>query len=160
MKKFRYQNFILFFLILFLIGCSSTEKIEKFKNKIPKWYLAEKQSTFSYFGNALGESVQLELALRKAEILAVSNVLFKIRSEAEGLRISYLRERYSKNNKKKITSSVNEYEEKLKLAIKNYEIKNYKVSKKKIYRSKNTYKAFVQIQVSKSNIFIDLDSID
>ncbi|MEL0177320.1 MAG: LPP20 family lipoprotein [Pelagibacteraceae bacterium] len=162
MNYFQFiKNLILVTFFISLFACSSTEKISKYKNEVPKWYLETKdQSKRKFYGKALGESSNLDIAIRKAQTLAISDALFKIKAEAQGLRTSYIKERYSKNNKKVKSTATQSYEDKIEIAIKNFEIKEYKVSKKKIFRTKNNYKAFVKIEVKKSNIYSELDKID
>jgi uncharacterized lipoprotein YajG len=156
----KLQLIVLTVSILFITSCSDTVKIKKFKNEVPKWYLKNKTSTFSYYGKALGEGTKLELAKRKAETLALSDALFKIKSDAIALRKNYISEKFRKNNKRPSTATIDEFEEKVELAIKNFQISDYKISEQQIFQAKNTYKVFIQIKVSKSNIFSELDSIE
>ena len=44
----------------------------------------------------LGESESLEMANRKAEALAVSNIIFKLKSELDATKKVYLSDRYKK----------------------------------------------------------------
>lgn len=154
------NKIILLVSILILANCSNTVKIQKFKNEVPKWYLENKTGTFNYYGKALGEGTKLELATRKAETLAVSNALFKIKSNAQAIRKSYLNEKFKRNKKKLTTSTIDEFEEKVELAIKEFQISNYQILQQEIYRDKDSYKVFIQIKVSKSNIISELDTIE
>ena len=54
----------------------------------------------------------------------------------------------------------NDFEEKIVLAINGYEISQYRVSKKKIFKDKNNYKVFVQIEFNKKELFKALDKIN
>ena len=69
-------------------------------------------------------------------------------------------QRNQKNNKKDKSITIQSYEDKIEIAIKKFEIKEYKISKKKIFSTKNNYKAFVKIEVKKTNIYNELDKID
>ena len=156
-----FNKFVFLLFLVFIFSCSSTEKIEKFSNEVPKWYLKTKDQSLRYFyGKAFAESSNLDIAIRKAQTLAISDALFKIRSEAQGFRTSYIKQRYSKNNKKDKSITIQSYEDKIEIAIKKFEIKEYKISKKKIFSTKNNYKAFVKIEVKKTNIYNELDKID
>ena len=77
------KNYFLFFLLLFAIGCSSSDyKIKKFKNNIPKWYISEKKEKNYLFGKATADSQSIELANRKATGLAIGSILLKIKSNS------------------------------------------------------------------------------
>ena len=61
--------------VIFLtFACSSTYKIKPYKEKTPDWYIVDKDEWRTLYGKALGESESLEMASRKAEALAVSNI--------------------------------------------------------------------------------------
>ena len=67
-------------LSLILVSCSGNYKVKNYKNEIPKWYVENSESRFKFFGKSQSDSKSLEIALRKAEALAVGDALFKIKS--------------------------------------------------------------------------------
>ena len=69
---------IIISVIFLTFACSSTYKIKPYKEKTPDWYIVDKDEWRTLYGKALGESESLEMASRKAEALAVSNIIFKI----------------------------------------------------------------------------------
>ena len=72
------KAFVIISLLLLTFACSSTYKVKPYKDKTPDWYIVDKDEWRTVYGKALGESESLEMASRKAEALAVSNIIFKI----------------------------------------------------------------------------------
>ena len=151
---------IILFFGTVLFSCSKNYSILEYENKVPKWYVDDKQTLNKIYGKALGESESLELANRKAEGLAVSNIVLKIKSQIDDVKNQYLVDRYKKTDGKIETTQQNDFEEKITLAINNYEISQYRVSKKKIFKDKNVYKVFVEIEFDKKELFKALDKIN
>ena len=143
---------IILFFGTILFSCSKNYSISEYENKVPQWYVDDKQTIKKIYGKALGESESLEIANRKAEGLAVSNIVLKIKSQIDDVKNQYLADRYKKTDGKIETSQQNNFEEKITLAINNYEISQYRVSKKKIFKDKNVYKVFVEIEFDKKRI--------
>ncbi len=156
--------FARFFVILLfgisLFSCSKYYSITKYENKIPKWYVDDRETISKIYGKALGESESLEMANRKAEALAVGNIVLKIKSQIDDVKNQYLADRYKKSDGKVKTLQQNDFEEKIFLAIIGYEISQYRVSKKKIFKDKNNYKVFVEIEFNKKELFKALDKIN
>tara|TARA_B100001063_G_scaffold64291_1_gene58306 strand:- start:279 stop:743 length:465 start_codon:yes stop_codon:yes gene_type:complete len=153
------KKIFLIILSLILVSCSGNYKVKNYKNEIPKWYVENSESRFKFFGKSQSDSESLEIALRKAEVLAVGDALFKIKSNVNAVKESYLLDKQGKKN----SSSTNEisinYEEKIVQAIEGYEITEYKISKKKIYKTKNGYKVFLLIEFNKKELFNSLDRV-
>ena len=73
---------IIVFLILLPISCGSGNKIIKSSNnKVPSWYLEETFNDNKIYGKSLDESENLEIAIRKAQSLAIANIGIKIKNE-------------------------------------------------------------------------------
>jgi len=154
------KSLLLIFTCLLIIGCGGKNyKVEKYKNQIPKWYVIDQKSDSKVFGKALGESQSLELANREAEALAVSNAIFKIKQDMNAIKNQYLSKKFSQKGKKGTTSVQSDYEEKIELEIKNYEISSYRVSQKSVYKDPNGFKVFVEIEFNKEKLFESLDKI-
>ena len=154
------KSFLLIFTCLLIIGCGGKNyKVEKYKNQIPKWYVIDQKRDSKVFGKALGESQSLELANREAEALAVSNAIFKIKQDMNAIKNQYLSKKFSQKGKKGTTSVQSDYEEKIELEIKNYEISSYRVSEKSVYKDPNGFKVFVEIEFNKEKLFESLDKI-
>lgn len=89
------KRIILVITLLSLAACGGKNyKVKNYKNEIPKWYVEDKKIGKKVFGKAIGQSEFLELASRKAEGLAVSNVLLKLKSEANVIKNIYVAEFY------------------------------------------------------------------
>jgi len=153
---------LLFLVItIFLFNCSGNYIVQKYDDSFPRWYIEDEKSSNSFFGKALGESENLEIANREAEILAVSNALFKIQQNFSGIKKQYLsKKNTTKNEKYKSSSVASDYEEKIEAAIKNYKTSSYKVIQKKIYKDKNIFKVFVKIEFNRKDLLKTLDAVN
>ena len=80
------KAFVIISLLILTFACSSTYKVKPYKDKTPDWYIVDKDEWRTVYGKALGESESLEMASRKAEALAVSNIIFKIKSELDATK--------------------------------------------------------------------------
>ena len=137
--------FVVTILLLFTFSCSSTYKVKPYKDKTPDWYIVDKEEWRTIYGKALGESESLEMASRKAEALAVSNIIFKIKSELDATKKVYLADRYKKTDGKVTSTQKNNFEEKITIALDNYQISKYRVSNKEIFKINDYYKVFVEV---------------
>ena len=153
------KKLFLIILSLILISCSGTYKVKNYKNEIPKWYVENSESRFKFFGKSQSDSESLEIAIRKAEVLAVADALFKIKSNVNAVKENYLVDRQGKKNSSSTNEITVSYEEKIVQAIEDYEITRYKTSKKKIYKTKNGYKVFLLIEFNKKELFNSLDQV-
>ena len=153
------KKLFLVILNLILISCSGDYKVKNYKNEIPKWYVKNTESRFKFFGKSQSDSKSLEIALRKAEALAVGDALFKIKSNVNAVKESYLLDRQDKKNSLSTNEISVNYEEKIVQAIESYKITEYKTSKKKIYKTKNGYKVFLLIEFDKKELFNSLDQV-
>lgn len=147
-------------LIFLTLGCSSTYKIKTYKEKTPDWYIADKDEWRTLYGKALGESESLEMASRKSEALAVSNIIFKIKSELDANKKVYLEDRYKKVDGKISSTAKNDFEEKITIAINNYQISKYRVSKKEVFKNNDNYMVFTEVAFNKKELFKALDKIN
>ena len=152
--------FVVTILLLFTFSCSSTYKVKPYKDKTPDWYIADKEEWRTIYGKALGESESLEMASRKAEALAVINIIFKIKSELDATKKVYLADRYKKADGKVSSTQKNNFEEKITIALDNYQISKYRVSNKEIFKNNDNYKVFVEVAFKKKELFKSLDKID
>ena len=148
------KNYFLFFLLLFAIGCSSSDyKIKKFKNNIPKWYISEKKEKNYLFGKATADSQSIELANRKATGLAIGSILLKIKSNSTIIAEQFIEDSdVIKNKKLSEAETKSTYEEKITQAVKKFIVRNYEVVKREIFREKSYYKVFIEIKISKKRI--------
>ena len=152
--------FVVTILLLFTFSCSSTYKVKPYKDKTPDWYIADKEEWRTIYGKALGESESLEMASRKAEALAVSNIIFKIKSELDATKKVYLADRYKKADGKVSSTQKNNFEEKITIALDNYQLSKYRVSNKEIFKNNDNYKVFVEVAFKKKELFKSLDRIN
>lgn len=156
----NFFKFSLLALCVFIISCSSTYKVKPYKNKIPDWYVEDNTTLFKLYGKALGESESLEIANRKAEGLAVSNLLNKMKSNVNDIREQYLNNIRSKSSDGKKSTITNEFKEKITFEIRNFKQPSYKVSKKQIFKDGDVFKVFVEIEFNKSQLYKSLDQIN
>lgn len=151
---------IIISVIFLTFACSSTYKIKAYKEKTPDWYIVDKDEWRTLYGRALGESESLEMASRKAEALAISNIIFKIKSELDATKKVYLADRYKKEDGKVSSTSKNNFEEKITIALDNYQISKYRVSNMEIFKDNDNYKVFVEVAFNKKELFKSLDKIN
>ena len=150
------KNYFLFFLyIFFLTSCSTSDyKIKKFKNNIPKWYITEKKEKNYFYGKATADSQSIELANRKATGLAIGSVLLKIKSNSTIIAEQFIMDSdVIKNKKLSEAETKSTYEEKITQAVKKFKVRNYEVVKREIFREKSYYKVFIEIKISKNDIY-------
>ncbi|MBD1138175.1 hypothetical protein IDH18_01025 [Pelagibacterales bacterium SAG-MED41] len=153
------KKIFLVILSLILVSCTGNYKVKNYKNEIPKWYVKDSESKFKFFGKSQSDSENLEIAMRKAEVLAVGDALFKIKSNINAVKESYLADKQNKKNSSSTSEISVNYEEKIIQAIKDYDITEYKTSKKKIYKTKKGYKVFLLIEFNKKDLFNSLDRV-
>ncbi len=153
------KNYFLFFLLLFAIGCSASDyKIKKFKNNIPKWYISEKKEKNYLFGKATADSQSIELANRKATGLAIGSILLKIKSNSTIIAEQFIEDSdVIKNKKLSEAETKSTYEEKITQAVKKFKVRNYEVLNREIFRDKSYYKVFIEIKISKNDLYEHLD---
>ena len=153
------KNYFLFFLLLFAIGCSASDyKIKKFKNNIPKWYISEKKEKNYLFGKATADSQSIELANRKATGLAIGSILLKIKSNSTIIAEQFIMDSdVIKNKKLSEAETKSTYEEKITQAVKKFKVRNYEVVNREIFREKSYYKVFIEIKISKNDLYEHLD---
>ena len=156
------KNYFLFFLLLFATGCSASDyKIKKFKNNIPKWYISEKKEKNYLFGKATADSQSIELANRKATGLAIGSILLKIKSNSTIIAEQFIEDSdVIKNKKLSEAETKSTYEEKITQAVKKFKVRNYEVLNREIFRDKSYYKVFIEIKISKNDLYEHLEKIN
>ena len=154
------KNYFLFFLyIFFLTSCSTSDyKIKKFKNNIPNWYITEKKEKNYLYGKATADSQSIELANRKATGLAIGSILLKIKSNSTIIAEQFIEDSdVIKNKKLSEAETKSTYEEKITQAVKKFKVRNYEVLNREIFRDKSYYKVFIEIKISKNDLYEYLD---
>ena len=154
------KNYFLFFLLtFFFIGCSASDyKIKKFKNNIPNWYITEKKEKNYFYGKATADSQSIELANRKATGLALGSILLKIKSNSTIIAEQFVKDTdIIKNKKLSEAETKSTYEEKITQAVKKFKVRDYQVVNREIFRDKSYYKVFIEIKISKSDLYEYLD---
>ena len=151
--------FLFFLLIFFSLSCSTNEyKIKKFKNKIPNWYITEKKVKNYLYGKATADSQSIELANRKATGLAIGSVLLKIKSNSTIIAEQFVKDTdVIKNKKLSEAETKSTYQEKITQAVKKFKVRDYQVVNREIFRDKSYYKVFIEIKISKSDLYEHLD---
>lgn len=146
---------IFFSTLLLLTSCgSSGYKIKKFKNEIPKWYIEEKKQNNFLYGKASADSQSIELANRKATGLAIGSLLLKIRNNSTVIAEQFLNESDTITNKKMgQISKDSSYQEKITQAVRNFEVNNYEVVNREIFRDQTYYKVFVELKINKKDLY-------
>ena len=153
------KNYFLFFILLFVTGCSASDyKIKKFKNNIPTGYISEKKEKNYLFGKATADSQSIELANRKATGLAIGSILLKIKSNSTIIAEQFIEDSdVIKNKKLSEAETKSTYEEKITQAVKKFKVRNYEVLNREIFRDKSYYKVFIEIKISKNDLYEHLD---
>lgn len=146
---------IFFSTLLLLTSCgSSGYKIKKFKNEIPKWYIEEKKQNNFLYGKASADSQSIELANRKATGLAIGSLLLKIRNNSTVIAEQFLNESDTITNKKMGQISKDSfYQEKITQAVRNFEVNNYEVVNREIFRDQTYYKVFIELKINKKDLY-------
>lgn len=146
---------IFFSTLLLLTSCgSSGYKIKKFKNEIPKWYIEEKKQNNFLYGKASADSQSIELANRKATGLAIGSLLLKIRNNSTVIAEQFLNESDTITNKKMgQLSKDSSYQEKITQAVRNFEVNNYEVVNREIFRDQTYYKVFIELKINKKDLY-------
>ena len=150
------KNYFLFFLLtFFFIGCSASDyKIKKFKNNIPNWYITEKKEKNYFYGKATADSQSIELANRKATGLALGSILLKIKSNSTIIAEQFVKDTdIVKNKKLSEAETKSTYEEKITQAVKKFKVRDYQVVNREIFRDKSYYKVFIEIKISKNDLY-------
>lgn len=146
----------LFFLILILsFSCGTNDyKIKKFKNNIPNWYINEKKEKNYLHGKATADSQSIELANRKATGLAIGSILLKLQNSSTIIAEQFIEENDVINSKKLTEAETkSSYQEKITQAVKSFKIKNYNVVNREIYKDKSYYKVFVEVKISRNDLY-------
>ena len=146
---------IFFSTLLLLTSCGSNGyKIKKFKNEIPKWYIEEKKQNNFLYGKASADSQSIELANRKATGLAIGSLLLKIRNNSTVIAEQFLNESDTITNKKMgQISKDSSYQEKITQAVRNFEVNNYEVVNREIFRDQTYYKVFIELKINKKDLY-------
>ena len=88
------------------------------------------------------------------------SIIFKIKSELDATKKVYLQDRYKKVDGKVSSTQKNNFEEKITIALDNYQISKYRVSNKEVFRNDDNYKVFVEVAFKKKELFKSLDKIN
>lgn len=143
---------IIVFLILLPISCGSGNKIIKSSNnKVPSWYLEETFNDNKIYGKSLAESENLEIAMRKAQSLAIANIGIKIKNETNVLRNIFISQNQNKN-KEKTNEIVEKFDESISIVSNQLNINDFRISKKNVFKDGNIYKVYMQIEIDKNQI--------
>jgi len=146
-------------ILLFFYSCESNDyKIKKFKNKIPYWYITEKKETKYFYGKATADSQNIEMANRKAAGLAIGSILLKIKNNSTIIANQFIEETNVVSNKKLSEAETkSSYQERITQAVKSFKVKNYEVVNREIFRNNSYYKVFIEIKISKNDLYEYLD---
>ena len=113
----------------------------------------KKQNNFLY-GKASADSQSIELANRKATGLAIGSLLLKIRNNSTVIAEQFLNESDTITNKKMgQISKDSSYQEKITQAVRNFEVNNYEVVNREIFRDQTYYKVFIELKINKKDLY-------
>ena len=65
-----------------------------------------------------------------------------------------------KNKKLSEAETKSTYEEKITQAVKKFKVRNYEVVNREIFREKSYYKVFIEIKISKNDLYEHLEKIN
>tara|TARA_B100000963_G_C22567428_1_gene644412 strand:- start:730 stop:1206 length:477 start_codon:yes stop_codon:yes gene_type:complete len=153
------SRYLFFLILLIFYSCGTNDyKIKKFKNKIPYWYITEKKETKYFYGKATADSQYIEMANRKATGLAIGSILLKIKNNSTIIAKQFIEESNVISNKKVSEAEINSsYQERITQAVKSFKVKNYEVVNREIFRKNSNYKVFIEVKISKNDLFEYLD---
>ena len=120
-------------------------------------YYRKKEKNYLY-GKATADSQSIELANRKATGLAIGSILLKIKSNSTIIAEQFIEDSdVIKNKKLSEAETKSTYEEKITQAVKKFKVRNYEVLNREIFRDKSYYKVFIEIKISKNDLYEHLD---
>ena len=119
-------------------------------NKVPKWYVKYDRSTlFKYQESATAVSPDLELAMKKAILLAKAKLVDRIAGEMNNTTI--INKTESGTNESLVVAGNSQ--DTINNVIEDTVAKGYVVTKSKIFTTKDkSYRAYVLIEMKKKNI--------
>lgn len=119
-------------------------------DKTPKWYVDyDRETLFKYQESATAVSPDLELAVKKAVLLAKAKLVDRVKGEMNNKTIIDKKESGTNDNKlvDQLTQDV------INNVIKSSVAKGYVVTKSEIFLTKNkSYRAYVMLEISKKEI--------
>ena len=119
-------------------------------NKTPKWYVKyDRETLFKYQESATAVSPDLELAMKKAILLAKAKLVDRIAGEMNNTTI--INKTESGTNESLVVAGNSQ--DTINNVIQDTVAKGYVVTKSKIYTTKDkSYRAYVLIEMKKKNI--------
>ena len=94
------------------------------------------------------------MANRKATGLAIGSLLLKIRNNSTVIAEQFLNESDTITNKKMgQISKDSSYQEKITQAVRNFEVNNYEVVNREIFRDQTYYKVFIELKINKKDLY-------
>lgn len=119
-------------------------------NKTPKWYVKyDRETLFKYQESATAVSPDLELAMKKAILLAKAKLVDRIAGEMNNTTI--INKTESGTNESLVVAGNSQ--DTINNVIEDTVAKGYVVTKSKIYTTKDkSYRAYVLIEMKKKNI--------
>ena len=98
------------------------------------------------------------MANRKATGLAIGSILLKIKNNSTIIAKQFIEESNVISNKKVSEAEINSsYQERITQAVKSFKVKNYEVVNREIFRKNSNYKVFIEVKISKNDLFEYLD---
>ena len=159
-----YKKIIMIILGGLLLAQCSTYKIKPdmnksgVVNKTPKWYVQyDHETLFKYVETGTAVSPDLELAVKKAVLLAKAKLVDRINGEVNN-RTTINKNEAGTNEDLNVSAGsqdiiVNVIEETL--------ARGYEVKKQEIYMTKHkSYRAYVMVELSKSEVEAIIETID
>ena len=134
------------------ISCGSNYKtLKNSENKIPAWYLEDQTTGSKIFGKALGESENLEIAIRKAQSLAIADAAIKIKNETNALRNIFISQKQNKSEKVN-NEIVEKFDETVSIISNKLNMSDFRTIHKEVFKDTNLYRVYIQIGINKNTV--------
>ena len=147
-----YKYITLLLLFFLLISCGSNYKtLKNSEDKIPAWYLEDQKAGSNIFGKALGESENLEIAIRKAQSLAIADAAIKIKNETSALRNIFISQKQNKSEKVN-NEIVEKFDETVSIISNKLNMSDFRTIHKEVFKDTNLYRVYIQIGINKNTV--------
>ena len=139
-------------LAVFVVSCSSTYQVQqessgnnKMLEEVPKWFVQKPMSENYLYGSGVATSPDLNLAIKKANLIAKSEIADIINGEMNERATFFSTEVGRDNNKR----TVQEFDRTIVNVIKKTAVTGYEVAEQDIFTTANDeYRVYILLQFS------------
>jgi len=139
MKK-QYLFSVIIFVLLSIVGCSSTTSISSGDGKVPDWYLNHSNDENYFYAPVTAQSKDMQLAVEKATTDGRAEIGRQVEVKLNGLQKKFDEEVGSSN-----TTLLQMFTAATKTIV-STTLTGSKVIKKEVFKDDGTYRAYVLVQ--------------